>query len=271
MSRGKAIADGLVSFLCLFTALLGILSASLGWLEAVFLAAVLALFIAAGLAVLHARRNISLEHAALANLLLALMGIVLYCFNNPLGAWAWLVCLAILIAPLLSSSRAPPVPMAVEGREEEAAAEAANVSGQEVAEEDIAKVLELARSYKGVLTSSVVAKELGIEPRRARSLLGSLYARGPAKIIRESGPATFAFPGVLEELPEPMSIVILTLAQHPKGISKERLASEAKIPGLGYVLRQLREEGTVIYKRMSRRYVLSCFVRKRRRGRRQRS
>ena len=70
-----------------------------------------------------------------------------------------------------------------------------------------------------------------------------------------------------------MSIVILTLAQHPRGISKEHLASEAKIPGLDYVLRRLREEGIVSYKRMSRRYVLSCFMRKRRRkrGRRQRS
>ena len=273
MSKGKALADGLVSFLCLFTALLGIFAASLGWLEAIFLSAILALFIAAGLVVLHVRRNISLEHAALANLLLALVGIVLFWLNNPLGAWAWLVYLAILIAPFISSPRAPPVPMAVEGREEEAAAEAraTDISGREAVEEDVAKALELAKSYKGVLTSSVVARELGIGSKRARSLLGSLYARGLAKIIRESGPATFAFPGVLEELPEPVSIVILTLAQHPRGISKEHLASEAKIPGLDYVLRRLREEGIVSYKRMSRRYVLSCFVRKRRRGRRQRS
>ena len=106
MSREKAIADGLVSFLCLFTALLGIFTASLGWLEAVFLAAVFAFFSAAALAVLHAKTNTSLEHAALAYLLLALMGIALFWLGNPLGAWAWLIYLAILTAPLFSRPRA---------------------------------------------------------------------------------------------------------------------------------------------------------------------
>jgi len=250
------------------------LRASLGWLEAVFLAAVLALFGAAALAVLHAKANASLEHVALAYLLLALVGIALFWLNNPLGAWAWLIYLAILVAPLLSSPRAPPAPVIVKSREGETAAEArvADASGQEAAEEDAARVLELARSYGGVLTSNVVARELGIGLRRARRLLGSLYARGLATIIKESSPATFIFPSVLEELPEPTRIVIAVLAQHPGGISEERLASEAKIPGLSYILRQLREEGIVSYRRALRRYVLSCFVckRGRRRGRRER-
>ncbi|RLI36494.1 hypothetical protein DRO60_05680 [Candidatus Bathyarchaeota archaeon] len=271
MSKRKAVADGLVSFLCLFTALLGILAASLGWLEAVFLAAILALFGAAALAALHAKANASLEHVALAHLLLALTGIALFWLNNPLGAWAWLVYLAIVIAPFLSRLRAPPASRAVE-EATAAGAKTANASRHEAAEEGVAKVLELAKSYGGVLTSDVVARELGLRPGRARRLLGSFYARGLAMIIRESSPATFVFPSVLEEFPEPVRIVIAVLAQHPKGIDRERLASETKIPGLNYILGRLREEGIVSYRRALGRYVLSCFVheRGRRRGRRQR-